>query len=105
MTNFGPFTLHPIHFVISPFLDAREFVRKLGLKSSQDWRKYCKSGRKPSNIPANPERTYGEEWKGWGYWLRTGRIANQNDVFLRSYRIIEWMLLSIINLHFNWGKP
>lgn len=57
------------------FDDARNFVRKLELKSFSEWQKYCSGGintmnPKPIDIPANPQRTYlGKGWKGFGDWL------------------------------------
>ena len=51
------------------FLEAREYVRSLGLKSTEEWYGYCKSGNKPDYIPAHPERTYKTEWKGIADWL------------------------------------
>jgi hypothetical protein len=45
------------------FNDARNFVRKLEIKSPNDWLVYCKSGQKPNDIPANPQNTYKN--KGW----------------------------------------
>ncbi len=45
------------------FEDARTFVRNLKLKDIKDWRTYCKSGKKPFNIPVTPERVYKN--KGW----------------------------------------
>jgi hypothetical protein len=63
--------------------EAREFVRKLNLKSMKEWQEYCKSGNKPDNIPANPESPYkGKGWKGYGDWLGTGTIANVNKQYL-----------------------
>ena len=38
------------------FKEARAFVRGLGLKSEAEWRDYCKSGKKPDDIPANPDQ-------------------------------------------------
>jgi superfamily II DNA or RNA helicase len=65
------------------FEDARDFVRRLGLKSETEWRGYCKSGKKPADIPAHPDRTYAEDgWVGMGDWLGTGTIAS----YLREYR-------------------
>jgi hypothetical protein len=56
------------------FEDARTFVQSLGLKSETEWRKYCRSGQKPDDIPAAPDRTYAESgWVDWGDWLGTGR--------------------------------
>jgi SNF2-related domain/Phage-integrase repeat unit len=57
------------------FAEAREFVCKLGLKNQSEWRKYCKSGNKPTDIPANPALAYKKDWKGYGYWFGTGYIA------------------------------
>jgi superfamily II DNA or RNA helicase len=57
------------------FKKARAFVRGLGLKSGAEWRDYCKSGRKPADIPANPNQTYAATgWAGMGDWLGTDRF-------------------------------
>ena len=37
-------------------------ARNLGIKNNKEWKKYCKSGDKPDDIPANPWNTY-KEWK------------------------------------------
>jgi hypothetical protein len=70
-----------------PFVDARTFVRRLGLKSQKEWHLYC-SGKtpskkpKPQDIPRNPGQVYAQlGWKGFGDWLGTGRIADQDRVF------------------------
>jgi hypothetical protein len=54
-----------------PFKRARAFVRKLGLRSETEWRKYRKGelkgyAKKPEDIPSNPNRTY--KIKGWVSW-------------------------------------
>ena len=65
------------------FHKARAFVRRLGLKSQAEWGDYCKSGKKPADIPAYPNERYGNiGWSGYGDWLGTGRVANQ----LRKHR-------------------
>lgn len=64
------------------FIIAREFVRSLGLKNQSEWRKYLKSGNKPKDIPALPERTYQKEWNGYGDWLGTGNIHPKYLEFL-----------------------
>ena len=52
------------------FEEARDFVHKLNLKSQEEWSDYCKSGQKPDDIPAAPERIYKKDgWKGLGDWL------------------------------------
>jgi hypothetical protein len=60
------------------FESAREFVRKLGLKTEKEWNKYYKSGEKPDNIPTSPRITYKNNWNNMGDWLGAGNIANKN---------------------------
>ena len=71
-----------------PFAEAREFVRQLGLKSLEQWEKYCRGELpghklKPDDIPAYPYGTYKDKgWTSVGDWLGTGTVANQ----LREFR-------------------
>jgi len=56
------------------FIKARKHVRSLGLKNSNEWRKYCRGkirkGQKPADIPATPYKVYqGKGWKGMSDWL------------------------------------
>ena len=61
------------------FKSAREFVRKLDLKNVKEWNEYLKSGNKPDYIPNWPDGIYKNKgWVGYGDWLGTGRVANQN---------------------------
>ncbi len=54
-----------------PFKEARNFVRKLGLKSGADWKKYSQSTQRPDNIPTTPARTYKDSgWVSMGDWLK-----------------------------------
>ncbi|AOR26470.1 helicase [Formosa sp. Hel3_A1_48] len=58
--------------------EACKFVNGLGLKSNDDWLKYCKTGKIPVNIPKDPRKIYASSgWVGLGDWLGTGRIADQ----------------------------
>ena len=54
------------------FKKARAFARTLRLGSETEWRAYCRSGKRPNDIPSKPDRIY-TEWKGWGDFLGTGR--------------------------------
>src|SRR5205823_8061481 len=47
-----------------------------------EWFGFLRTGKRPSDIPANPSVTYGSEWSGWGDWLGTGNIANGKKTFL-----------------------
>lgn len=56
------------------FNKARSYVRKLELKNSTEWRKYCRGairkGNKPTDIPATPYKVYeGKGWRGMEDWL------------------------------------
>jgi len=69
-----------------PFEEAREFVRTLGLKGENEWRKYCTSGEKPDDIPSAPSKVYAEKgWMSWGDFLGTGKVATS----LREYKSFE----------------
>jgi hypothetical protein len=63
-----------------PFRNARAFARRRGLKSENEWRKYNKSGRRPSDIPANPDRVYAKlGWISWGDWLGNERNTQARE--------------------------
>jgi len=68
------------------FSEAKKFVHSLNLQNEKQWREFCKSGKKPKNIPTTPARTYNKEWKGLGDWFGTGRIANQNRNYMSFSR-------------------
>ena len=52
------------------FKQARAFAHSLKLKSGPEWSAYTKSGKKLTDIPANPLRTYAEVgWAGMSDWL------------------------------------
>ena len=54
------------------FEGARNFVRKLKLKSKSEWEEYRKSGKKPYNIPNKPRGHYVKSgWLSWGDFLGT----------------------------------
>ena len=72
-----------------------KIVRKAKIKSHKEYMEWFKKTKATSNgkwiknggIPANPDRYYGDrgQWKSWGVFLGTKRIANQlkNDPPLR----------------------
>ena len=69
------------------FREARVFVRRLKLKSGNEWRAFCKGeipplGRLPPDIPSAADRIYaGKGWVSWGDWLGTGSIASNQRKF------------------------
>ncbi len=60
-----------------PFEEAREYVRKQGLQSTDDWWRWSEEER-PKSIPSQPHDHYkGKGWMNWGNWLGTGRKSPQ----------------------------
>jgi superfamily II DNA or RNA helicase len=65
---------------------ARDFVHALGLKDENEWYSYCKSGKKPLEIPTAVRSAYkGKGWRGMGDWLGTRSVANRD----KKYRSFE----------------
>lgn len=61
-----------------PYKEAREYILPLKLTNEGNWRIFRKSGKLPSNIPSNPNRTYKNKgWQGMGDWLGTGNISSR----------------------------
>ena len=46
------------------------------LKNIEEWVAYCKSGKKPEDIPADPKIYGSEKWQGFGDWLGTGTLSS-----------------------------
>ena len=62
-----------------PFKKALLYACSLELKGVNEWRDWAKTGGRPANMPSHPERTYKHEgWRGYGHWLGTGAVANQD---------------------------
>ncbi len=59
-----------------PFEKAREFARNLNLKDAKAWVEYSKSGKKPLELPGNPNDYYKGEFKGYGDFLGTGNLGS-----------------------------
>mgnify|MGYP003347089501 CR=1 FL=1 len=58
------------------FENAKEFVRKLNLKSVDNWVEYTKSENFPKNIPKRPEEYYKNlGWSGYSDWLGNNRAS------------------------------
>jgi hypothetical protein len=70
--------LNPLEGPLENFTEAREIARKLCLKSSTDWQKYCSNMFAPAKprdarLPYNPHQFYkGKGWVSWSDWLTPG---------------------------------
>jgi len=89
---------------------AKKIVHNLKLYSLSDWLKFCKSGNRPKNIPACPEKTYDKKtWKGYADWLN---IENKNPKhlsknflkFKKARQFIHNINLKSLKEFENWNK-
>ena len=56
-----------------PFAVGRAYVRKVKLRNKKEWKSWSKSGQRPFDIPASPERTYRDDgWISLPDWLGYG---------------------------------
>lgn len=58
-----------------PFEKAKEYIKGLNIKSKNDYRRYIESGKKPEQIPFNPDIFY-NDFISWGDFLGTGIVSN-----------------------------
>jgi hypothetical protein len=83
-----------------PFEEGKAFAIKLKFKTVKEWHLYCKSDKKPSYIPSNPERVYKD--KGWicfGDWLGNGKLPR---IYIRPTR--KQLLDNLITLSQTLGR-
>jgi superfamily II DNA or RNA helicase len=62
------------------FEEARAFVHELGLSTLPQWHAYCKSGEKPTDIPAAPDSVYKSKFRGYQDWLGCIRVRNKKHL-------------------------
>ena len=67
------------------YKESKKYAQSLKLKSQKDWFEHVKSKNFPKDIPFILSRTYKKDWKSWGVFLGTGRIADQFKKY-RSYK-------------------
>lgn len=64
------------------YKQARKYARSLKLKGVSGWLLFCKSGKRPEDIPARPNNTYRHQgWSSWADWLGTENVAPQKRLF------------------------
>ena len=68
------------------FEEARKYVRELKISGLNGWIAYCKSGKRPANIPASPHTAYKDEWKGYGDWTGTGKVRHTKFLSFKDAR-------------------
>ncbi|WP_288987915.1 hypothetical protein [uncultured Pseudoalteromonas sp.] len=51
------------------YAEAAFTIKQYNLQTMMEFRLFGRQGKRPSNIPSNPERHYKDEWKGWPHFL------------------------------------
>ena len=65
------------------FYEARLIVQSKNIPNKNAYAEWVGTVDRPKSIPANPREVYKNDgWSGWGNWLGTGFVANQNKKFL-----------------------
>jgi len=103
----GTGTIASYNIKFKTFDKAKKFVHSLNFQNEKQWRQYCKSGNKPDDIPASPEKPYKKEWKGISDWLGTKRIANQDKKylpFLEARKLIRSLGMKNVDDWRKWCK-
>ena len=53
-----------------PFDEALRVARCLRLNTQKEWEAWCRTGARPANVPAKPQKVYVHDgWMGWVHWL------------------------------------
>jgi hypothetical protein len=53
-----------------PYERASKFIKLQKLKNLKEWREFSSSGKRPINLPSQPEVKYKDKgWKGWPDFL------------------------------------
>ena len=61
---------------------AQQIIKKQKIQSKPMFEKWSRTKKRPDNFPSNPGMTYKKQWKGWGYFLGTGRTAEKRKNFI-----------------------
>lgn len=61
-----------------PYKEAREFVKKLEIKSNNKWRIYSKSKKFNKQLPTAPDKFYETKWVSWEHFLGKEKLKYFN---------------------------
>jgi len=101
----GTGTIAPGQIKYRGFNEARKFSRSLGLKNFTKWGEYCKSGKKPQDIPQDPINQYKDKgWIGYGDWLGTGNIHYNKRELISFNDLKKYVQKLSLNSSKNWEQ-
>lgn len=100
----GTGTVATYNVTYRSFTKAKKFAHSLNLSNRKEWEEFSRSGKKPKDIPHNPDNTYknrkdshGRQWKGWGDFLGTGNVAKKEFLtFEKSREFVHTLKLKNI---------
>jgi superfamily II DNA or RNA helicase len=61
---------------------AQKYFKDNNIITQKDWNKHCIAGKRPKNIPRNPQQVYRKEWKNWGEFVGSGFVSYSRRSFL-----------------------
>lgn len=65
------------------FQKAKEYAKKLGVKTTGEWFRLYSEGKITTEIPKYPNQVYKTDgWKTWGDFLGTGKVADHEKKYL-----------------------
>jgi hypothetical protein len=69
-----------------PYNAASEIARRHQIRTAKQYLDELSEGIIKHNedgyLPKNPPESYSDKWTGWGNFLQTGKVANQDRAFL-----------------------
>lgn len=79
------------NMVFLPFEDAKKFIHSLNFQSIKDWKKFCKSKEKPTNIPIEVHKVYKNQgWISYTDWLGTNKLISKKALsFLEARKFVH----------------
>lgn len=89
--------------------DAKTYIKTnlSDIDTIADWKMFVKENQIPDSIPNRPDRYYKNKnrgWDSWGDFLSTGRIANQNKIFLKYDECKEYVRKLNIKSLSEWNR-
>lgn len=84
--------------------NAKRFVRKLNIKNYAGWKECYKSGKIPSNIPAQPEMYYKNKgWVNWRHFLGAGHKVGRDFLSIEdAKKVVEKFSIKSCNEWFRF---
>ena len=86
---------------------ARKFIIKKKITTKNEFQDWSRTKKRPKNFPSNPRMTYKEQWKGWGYFLGTGRTAENRKNFMnykKAQQFIQKQKIQTKPMFEKWSR-